>query len=69
MDLLQFLFNLNHMVSLMVLASVGSDFKAYILEATGTWHVQHESFDCRCDIVSIRHKENFLTKECNKNQI
>ena len=61
--------NLNHMVSLMVLASVGSDLKAYILEATGTWHVQHESFDCRGDIVSIRHKENFLTKECNKNQI
>ena len=57
------------MVSLMVLASVGSDLKAYILEATGTWHVQHESFDGRGDIVSIRRKENFLPKECNKNQI
>ena len=27
--------------------------KAYILEATRAWHIQHEFFDCKCDIVCI----------------
>ena len=46
----------------MVSDLLGSDLKAYISEATRTWHVQHEFSDCRCDIVFVRHKDNFLTK-------
>ena len=53
----------------MVLALVGSDLKAYTLEATRTWHFQHEFSDCICDVVFIRNKDNFLTKGCNKNKI
>ena len=37
----------------MVLALFGSDLKACILEAAKTLHVQHEFYDCRCDIVKI----------------
>ena len=53
----------------MVLALVASDLKAYILEATRTWHVQHEFSGCVCEIVFIRHKDNVLTRGYNKNQI
>ena len=53
----------------MVLPVVGSDLKAFVLEAARTWHVQHEFSDCICDIVFIRHKDDFLTMGCNKNQI
>ena len=35
----------------MVSALVSSDLKAYILEATKTWHGKHELSDCLCDIV------------------
>ena len=35
---------------------------AYILEATSTWHIQHEFYDCRCDIVCIWYNDNFLTR-------
>ena len=42
--------------------SFGSDFKAYILEATRTWQVQHEFSDCRCDTVCIWYNDNFLTR-------
>ena len=50
----------------MLLALVGSDLKAYILEATWTWCVWHEFSDCTCDIVFIRHKDNFLTRDATK---
>ena len=53
----------------MVLALVGSDLKAYILEATRTLHLQHEFSDFICDIVFIRHKDKFLTIGCDKNQL
>ena len=33
----------------MVLALLGSDLKAYILEAGRTWHVQHKVSDCSCE--------------------
>ena len=33
----------------MVGALLGSAFKAYILEATRTLHIQHEFSDCKCD--------------------
>ena len=45
----------------MILALVDSDLKTYVLEATRTWHVQHEFSNCVCDLVFIRHKDNFLT--------
>ena len=35
--------------------------KAYMLEATRTWHIQHEFSDWRCDIVCIWCNDNFLT--------
>ena len=50
----------------MVLGLSGSDLKAYTLEATRTWHVQHEFSDFRCDIVFIRHKDNILTRGVTK---
>ena len=50
----------------MVQALLGSDLKACMLEATRTWHVQHEFSDCRCDIVFIRYKDNFLTRGATK---
>ena len=53
----------------MVLDLLGSDLKDYILETTRTWHVQHEFSDCRCDIVFVRHKDDFLARGCNKNQM
>ena len=37
--------------------------KAYILQATKIWHVQHEFSDYICDIVFIRHKDNFLIRD------
>ena len=43
--------------------------KAYVLEVTGTSHIKHEFSNCRCDIVFIRCKDNFLTRGCSKNQI
>ena len=43
----------------MVLELLGSDLKAYVLGATRTSHVQREFSDCRCDIVSVRHKTTF----------
>ena len=39
------------------------------MEATRTWHIQHEFSDCRCDVVCIWYNDNFFTTECNKNQI
>ena len=53
----------------MVLVLVGSDLKGYILEATRTWHAQHKFSHCTCDIVFVRHKDNFLKTGCNKDQI
>ena len=50
-------------------ALLGSDVKAYIMEVTRTWHVQHEFSDCRCDIACIWCNENFLTKRYIKNEI
>ena len=50
----------------MICALSGSDLKAYILEATRTWHIQHEFSDCRCDKVCIWYNDNFLTRECSK---
>ena len=35
------------------LSPFGSDLKAYMLEATGTWYVRHEFSDCRRDTVCI----------------
>ena len=49
-----------------VLDLLGSDLKAYILEATRTWHVQHEFSNCRCDIVFVTHKDNFLRRGATK---
>ena len=40
---------------------MSSDLKAYILDATRAWHVQHEFSDCRCDIVCIWCNDKFLT--------
>ena len=40
--------------------------KANILEAARTWHIQHEFFDCRFDIVGIMYNNNFLTRGCSK---
>ena len=65
-ELLQFLPNMNHIVS-HGLSAAGLR-KAYILEATRTWHVQHEFSDCRCDMICFRYKDNFLTSGCNKNK-
>ena len=47
----------------------GSDLKGYILEATRTWYEQHEFSDCRCDIVFVRHKDNFLTRSAAKSNL
>ena len=38
---------------------LGSDSGAYILEATRTWHVQHEFSYCRYDIVLLDTKITF----------
>ena len=43
--------------------------KGYSLEASRTWHIQHEFSDSRCDIDCVWHNDNFLTRECSKNQI
>ena len=53
----------------MDLALVDLDLKAYILDATWTWHVQNKFSDCISDIVFIRYRDNFLTRGCNKNQM
>ena len=37
-------------------ACTRTSLKAYILEATKAWNVQHEFSDLICDIVFIRHK-------------
>ena len=50
----------------MVLVLLGSDLKAFTLEATRTCHVQHECSDCRCDTVFIRHGDNFLKRVATK---
>ena len=65
MELLKFLTNLSHIDS-HALNPFGPDLKAYILEPTGTWHVQHEFSDCRCDTVFIWYNDNFLTRGWNK---
>ena len=46
--LLQSLTKLSDMISHAV-SPFRSDLKAYILEATSIWHVQHEVSDCICD--------------------
>ena len=60
--------NLNHMDS-HALRPFGSDLKAFILEVTKAWHVQHEFSDCRCDTVYIWYSDIFLTRGWNRNQI
>ena len=40
--------------------------RAYILETTRRWHIQHEFSDCRCDIVCIWYNDNFLTRGYRK---
>ena len=47
----------------MFLAPVSSDLKAYILEAILEFSV------CICEIVFIKHEDNFLARGCNKNHI
>ena len=47
-------------------ALLGSDLKVHILEATTTWHVQHEVSDCRCDVVCIWYNDNFLRQGCSR---
>ena len=47
----------------------GSGLKAYILEATRTWQVQHEFYDSRSNIVCLWYNNNFLRREWNKNQV
>ena len=44
------------------LSPFGSDLKVYILEATRTWHGQHEFSDCRCYIACILHNNNVLMR-------
>ena len=51
------------------LSPVGSDLKAYILEAAKAWYSEHEFYDRMCDICCVLHNDNFLTRGCNKNQI
>ena len=51
------------------LRPVGLKFKSLYLEATRSWHVQHEFSDCRCDIVFVRHKEIFLTIGLKKSKL
>ena len=48
------------------LRPVGLRFKGYIFEATRTWHVQHEFFDCRCDIVPSETKITFSRRGVTK---
>ena len=50
----------------MVLVLVGSYLKAYILEATSTWHIQHELSDCICDIVSSDTEISFSQGDATK---
>ena len=33
--------------------------KGLSLEATRSWHIQHEFCECRCDIVCIWYNDNF----------
>ena len=59
-------FNLSHMDS-HALSPFGSDLKAYVLEATKTWHVQHKLCDCRCDTVIFWYNDNVLTRVMEQN--
>ena len=49
------------------LSPFGSDLKAYILEASGTWYVHHEFSDCRCDTVCIWYNDKRSHKGMEQN--
>ena len=63
--LLQFSPNLSHIVS-QGLFSSSLNLMTNVPEASMKWNVQKWFSDARCDIVSFKCTNNFLTRECNR---